>query len=78
MGFKDLVTVNHEGYATEGHPFPRIYLWWSLCTLYLLACQARVTDSRFSSCVLDHLVMFSEDIPVVEFMHLVINCMPGE
>ena len=22
-----------------GHPFLRMYLWWSLCTLYLLACQ---------------------------------------
>ena len=23
--------------------FMRIYLWWSLCTLYLNACQVRVT-----------------------------------
>ena len=25
----------------EAHPL-RMYLWWSLCTLYLLACQVRV------------------------------------
>ena len=26
-----------------GAPFLRMYLRWSLCTLYLLACQVRVT-----------------------------------
>ena len=26
-----------------GHPFLRMYLWQSLCTLYLLTCQVRVT-----------------------------------
>ena len=31
----------------------RVYLWWSLCPLYLLACQARVTvgDSGLCCCV---------------------------
>ena len=31
----------------------RMYLWWSLCTLYLLACQVRVTvgDSVLCRCV---------------------------
>ena len=40
----------------------RMYLWWSLCTLYLHACQVRVTV----------------DIPLVEFMYLVFTYMPGE
>ena len=25
--------------ASGGHPFLRMHLWWSLCTLYLHACQ---------------------------------------
>ena len=29
--------------ATGGHPFLRSYLWLSLCTLCLLACQVRIT-----------------------------------
>ena len=31
----------------------RMYLWWSLCTLYLLACQVRATvgDSGLCCCV---------------------------
>ena len=33
-------------YATGGHPFQRLYLWWSLRTLYLLACELeRLTSS---------------------------------
>ena len=40
----------------------KMYLWWSFCTLYLLACQVRVT----------------EDVPLVEFLYLVFTCMPGE
>ena len=39
------------------------YPWWSLCTSYLHACQARVT---------------SDDVPLVEFMYLVFARMPGE
>ena len=32
----------------------RMYLWWSLCTLYLHACQVRVTagDSGLCCCVM--------------------------
>ena len=26
-------------YATGGHPFLRMYLWWSLCSLYLHSCE---------------------------------------
>ena len=40
----------------------RMYLWWSLCTLYLPACQVRVTV----------------DVPLVESMYLVFTGMPGE
>ena len=39
-----------------------MYLWWSLCTLYLHACLVRVTV----------------DVPLVEFMYLVFTRMPGE
>ena len=39
-----------------------MYLWWSLCTLYLHACQVRVTV----------------DVPLVEFVYLVFTCMTGE
>ena len=42
-----------------------MYLWWSLCTLYLLACQVRVTIG-------------TTDVPLVEFMYLVFTRMPGE
>ena len=33
----------------------RLYFWWSLCTLYLLACQVRVTvgDSGLCCCTCD-------------------------
>ena len=40
----------------------RMYLWWSLCTFYLLACQVRVTV----------------DVPLVELVYLVFTRMPGE
>ena len=38
--------------VTGGHPFLRMYLWWSLCTLYLHACQLRVAvgDSGLCCC----------------------------
>ena len=39
-----------------------MYLWWSLCTLYLHACQVRVTVN----------------VPLVEFMYLAFTRMPGE
>ena len=42
-----------------------MYLWWSLCTLYLLACQVRVTIG-------------TTNVPLVEFMYLVFTCVPGE
>ena len=31
------------GGGRGGHPFLRMYHWWSFCTLHLLACQVRVT-----------------------------------
>ena len=39
-----------------------MYLWWSLCTLYLHPCHIRVT--------------IKEDVPLVEFMYLVFTPMP--
>ena len=39
-----------------------MYLWWSLCTLYLHLCQVRVTVN----------------VPLVEFMYLVFTRMPGK
>ena len=39
-----------------------MYLWCSLCTLYLHACQVRVTVN----------------VPLMEFMYLVFTRMPGE
>ena len=52
----------------------RMYLWWSLCTLYLLTCLVKVTvgDSR------SLLFLCYEDVPLVEFMYLVFTHMPGE
>ena len=45
-----------------------MYLWWSLCTLYLRACQVRVTagESGLYSCV-----CVTSCEPLVEFMYLV-------
>ena len=43
-----------QGWKKErGPPFLRMYLWWSLCTLNLFACQVRVTvgDSGLCCCV---------------------------
>ena len=37
-------------YATGGHPFLRLYLWWSLCTLYLRTNQVRVTVGNSGLC----------------------------
>ena len=31
--------------------FSRMYLWWNVCTLYLLACQVSVTVGNFGLCV---------------------------
>ena len=64
-------------YATRRNPFfflffLRMYLWWSLCTLYLLACQVKVItcDSGLCCCF--------QDIPLVEFMYLIFTRMPSE
>ena len=37
-------------HATGGQPFLRMYLWWSLCTLYLYACRVRVTVGHSGLC----------------------------
>ena len=44
------VDVKHHVYLLN--PFLRMYFWWSLCTLYLHACQVRVTigDSGLCCC----------------------------
>ena len=46
------LTVNVY-YCEETGNKERMYLWWSLCTLCLLACQVRVTvgDSGFCWCI---------------------------
>ena len=41
----------------------RMYLWWSLCTCYILACQWELPY---------------EIVPLVQFMYLVFTRMPGE
>ena len=50
-----------------------MYLWWSLCTLYLLACQVRVTADRSLKKKKKKI-----DVPLVEFMYHVFTRMPGE
>ena len=47
----------------------RMYLWWSLCTLYLQACQVRVTIGDSGLC---------KGGPLVEFIYLVFTNMPDE
>ena len=46
-------------YATGGHPFLRMYLWWSLCTLYLHACQVRVTVGNSGLCCGTYVTYFA-------------------
>ena len=46
-----------------------MYLWWSLCTLYLQACQVRVTIGDSGLC---------KGGPLVEFIYLVFTNMPDE
>ena len=36
--------------VTGGHPFSRMYLWCSLCSLYLCACQVRVAVGDLGLC----------------------------
>ena len=49
-----LTRMPGESYRTEVFfvLVTRMYLWWSLCTLYLHACQVRVTVLRSSLCYL--------------------------
>ena len=49
-----------------------MYLWWSLCTLYLLACQVRATVGSFLNWT------ETDDVPLVEFMYLVFTRMSGQ
>ena len=49
----------------------RMYLWWSLCTLYLLPCQVRVTvgDSGLCCCVCVRLYTWHTDTGVLSSAH---------
>ena len=66
-----------------GESYRRMYLWWSLCTLYLHACQVRVTVDVslvefmylvFNACQ----VRVTVGVPLVEFMYLVFTRISGE
>ena len=54
-----------------------MYLWWSLCTLYLHACQVRVTLGDSGLWFINS-TRGTPDMLLVEFMYLVFTCMPGE
>ena len=68
-----------------------MYLWWSLCTLYSLACQVRVTVVASGLCcwihvnrirlssvfLLDSFCLAWKDVPLVEFMYPVFARTPG-
>ena len=60
----------------------RMHLWWSLCTLYLHACQVRfwgcTSGGVYVPCIYTHARWDFEDVPLVEFMYLVFTRMPGE
>ena len=45
-------------YTSRGHPFLRMYLWWGLCTLYLLAFQVRVPIGDSGRCCYVHGINF--------------------
>ena len=48
------------------HVCLRTHLWWSLCTLYLLACQVRVTAGDSGLCCCVHVASFEcQLIPLV-------------
>ena len=50
-------------YATGGHHFLRMYLWWSLCTLpRLLACQVRITAGDWGLCCWVHVTSFAHEL----------------
>ena len=51
------------GFTGNESDWSRMYLWWSLYTVYLHACQVRVTV---------------EDAPLVKYMYLVFTRLPGE
>ena len=65
----------------------RMYLWWCLCTLYLHACQVRVTVGDSGLCCCTCVLYFernnnnnkpTEDVSVVVLMYLVFTRVPGE
>ena len=60
----------------------RMYLWWSLCPLYLHICQVRfwgcTSGEVYVPWIYTHARWDFEDVPVVEFMSLVFTHMPGE
>ena len=59
-------------------PGERMYFWWSVCTLYLHACQGRECSSGgvYVPCIYTHARW--ENVLLVEFMYLVFTRMPGE
>ena len=40
----------------------RMYLWWSSCTLYLLACQVRVTGGDSGLCCCACVTSFEREL----------------
>ena len=48
----------------------RMYRWWSLCTLYFHG--GCTSGGVYGPCI------YTEDVPLVEFMDLVFTRMPGE
>ena len=48
VGDNKLISARHTKQKTM-----KMYVWWSLCTLYLIACQVEVTvgDSGLCCCV---------------------------
>ena len=56
----------------------KMYLWWSLCTLYLHACKHRrgTSGGVYVPCIYTH--ANTEEVSLVEFMYLVFTRMPTE
>ena len=83
---------NLSSFFTLPHHVRKIDLWWSLCTLFLLAYQVRITvgDSgvcyTFCPLFVEHTSLFffysstpcPEDVSLMEFMYLVFTRVPGE
>ena len=52
--------------------YKRMYLWWSLYTLYLLACKRMYLWWSYSytrGCTSGGVIRIQEDVPLVEFIY---------